>query len=201
MSKKIKLVGIIFYFLVNVGLRAEIYNYQLVPEEVYTAFHQGLISFQAGKYEQGYVFLERALGRMAEIGVRDLPAYSATLIHLADKIQAQEREKLLTYSRYFAPDCAELYFYRFWYFLDPAHFSLEKAIEEFKGRKDIFSLVYGFISQGISVGGVAIFFYFAFSSFFFSRRFMDDFALGRDFISNIFFTLFQDSLFNFNSVL
>jgi len=135
MSKKIKLVGIIFYFLVNVGLRAEIYNYQLVPEEVYTAFHQGLISFQAGKYEQGYVFLERALGRMAEIGVRDLPAYSATLIHLADKIQAQEREKLLTYSRYFAPDCAELYFYRFWYFLDPAHFSLEKAIEEFKSAK------------------------------------------------------------------
>ena len=131
---------IILVFFLGFFARAGIYNYRLVPKEISLLFQKGLISFQEGDFENGEDYLERALVLMFDSGISNLPAYSGALIRLAEKISQQEqREKLLAYSRYFAPDCAELYFKRFWYFLKPGNFSLSKAIEELKGAKRVYS--------------------------------------------------------------
>ena len=122
---------IVFGFLAF-SARAEIYNYHLVPDDIAGSFHQGVIAFEKGDADKAFKYLDKALALCVQYDIRNLPAYGASLVRLAVKYRAQPevQNKLLAYSRYFAPKSSELYFMRARIFLSQAN--LQDGLGELK---------------------------------------------------------------------
>ena len=133
LKNRIKLAMAVFLLLVfGSGVKAQVFNYQLLPKELAADFAGGAKLIEQEQYDAGFSELDQALARMWTSQVLDLPAYSAGLIRLCDKLDPPEtiRKKLLDYSFYFAPHSAEMAFARARFFFMPRHFSADSSWSE-----------------------------------------------------------------------
>jgi len=133
-NTKLKLYFAVFSLCILAGTaRGQVYDYRLVPKDLTAAFQSGVKHIEQKQYDTGFASLDQALVLLWSYKILDLPAYSAELVRLCQKTNPDQKtkQKLLAYSRYFAPHSSEMAFARARYFLTLDHFSLNSARAEF----------------------------------------------------------------------
>ncbi len=115
-------------------VRAQVPNYQLLPEDLVGNFQEGIKSLRAGQSQAGFQSLDQALAALWGYQIQDLPAYSMELIRLCQQahLPAPTRDRLLKYSHYFAPHSAEAAFGEAQLFLSPGAFSPSESYAAFQ---------------------------------------------------------------------